>query len=181
MLRRVAHAARRRPFLALLALALATQAVLLACFPDSFVGVAPWLAALHEAPHVCIASADPLLLAGSRGTGEALWNLAVTLSEAAIRVHIVIIAPEHGLCVESAHQIFVSRLNVRRRITSSCAFIGDGSASHPLIVRARVAAHFESLTTACDVVVSHEWWGCAADIARYATRAAARLTRCNPP
>jgi glycosyltransferase involved in cell wall biosynthesis len=156
--------ARRHPFATLLLLAVLAQAALLIGLPEYLDVVAPWVARLREAPHVCITTADPVLLASSRGTAEALWNLASTLADAKISVHIIIIAPQYQLCVDSSHNIFIEAHRRKHRITSSCAFIGDKSGSYPLIVRSRLAKHFSHLKSMCHVLISHEWWAPLQDV-----------------
>jgi len=108
---------------------------------------------------VCIASADPILLPTSRGTAEALWQLAVSLAHTGVRTHLILISQSTAACADSLHQILLHSWESGERVTASCVHIGgDKEAALPLITRERFVRHWAQLPSACQVLISHEWW-----------------------
>ena len=100
---------------------------------------------------VCVATADPVLLPGSRGTAEALWQLAVSLAHAGIKTHLILISQEYEICAQSIHKILLHAWETGNFISASCAFVGDSAGAFPLVARARVAKHWSTLQSPCQV------------------------------
>ncbi len=69
---------------------------------------------------VCIISADLFLVPSSRGTADALWNLALTLTKAPLPVHLVLVATTHELCLQSINSVVVHARELEVRISASC-------------------------------------------------------------
>jgi glycosyltransferase involved in cell wall biosynthesis len=109
---------------------------------------------------VCIASADPMLVPASRGTAEALWNLAHELDRHGVSVHIILIAELYETCVRSMHKIMF----VAGSIRTSCAHTGEGnslpreSAAFMYRPRSSLLRHFREHALSCTLLISHEWW-----------------------
>jgi glycosyltransferase involved in cell wall biosynthesis len=118
-----------------------------------------WQTRLDEAPAersaaVCIASADPMLVPASRGTAEALWNLAHELDSQGVSVHIILLSDNHETCLHSMESMMLAS----RSIVASCAYTGGEPGSFLYRPRSSLLKHLKQRALGCSVLLSHEWW-----------------------
>jgi glycosyltransferase involved in cell wall biosynthesis len=103
---------------------------------------------------VCIASADPMLVPASRGTAEALWNLAHELDSQGVSVHIILLSDNHETCLHSIENMMLAS----RSVLASCAYTGGAPGSFLYRPRSSLLKHMSQRALGCSVLISHEWW-----------------------
>ena len=103
---------------------------------------------------VCIATADPPLLPFSRGTAEALWNLAYELDRHGVAVHVIVMGDSHEACARTLENVMVAA----RGVMASCAFTGGAPGSFLYTPRSSLLKHLRQRALGCTVIISHEWW-----------------------
>ena len=136
-----------------------SAAVLLALLVRNFAlsGSLLFSVKLHE---VCIATADPPAVSTSRGTAEALLNVAQSLAARGNKVHVLVVSSQPKVCLASVHKIAFSSA----AITSSCVLTDGDSSSFLFAPHARLLAHLSVHKIKCDVLITHEWWALGMDI-----------------
>ena len=63
---------------------------------------------------VCIMSADLFLVPTSRGTADALMNLAFKLLNEQLPVHLVLVSSKHELCLQSINAMTMGAHSLKR-------------------------------------------------------------------
>ena len=113
---------------------------------------------------VCIMSADLFLVPTSRGTADALMNLAFKLLKEQLPVHLVLVSSKHELCLQSINAMTVRAHSLKRQVTATCVIVDDSKGTLPLTVQASVFKHFQKLGDTCSLLITHEWWSLHLDL-----------------
>ena len=117
-----------------------------------------------QSQSVCIMSADLFLVPTSRGTADALMNLAFKLLKEQLPVHLVLVSSKHELCLQSINAVTVRAHSLKRQVTATCVIVDDSKGTLPLTVQASVSKHFQKLGDTCSLLITHEWWSLHLDL-----------------